>query len=233
MEKMLLLLYLYILTSQEVLGYVLTQLAKSMGTLTLPTGPTTKVKRYYSVNGIINRYFVSPLVTVLNYQWIISSSTVIFELHEFDFLIFMYTIPVMVMMGEFLFYISHRFMHSHPVIYRCIHKSHHEVTHPTDGWEDIIDSHPIEIILLVLTLSPCLTLYLLPNRSIHVITIVFVQVMNMFLAIVGHTRVDFTWTLFGNEIFSSHFHAGHHAKFKYNYGANFSFFDKLFGTFIP
>ena len=117
------------------------------------------------------------------------------------------------------FYFSHRLLHEVPMLYRRIHKVHHESTNP-DPWSGL-SFHPLEAALYFSSLTIacilpvpqwafCLhktALLLAPANGHH-----------------GHEVPLMPW------LFSSENHYLHHARFNCNYGSPTSFWDWVFGT---
>lgn len=126
-------------------------------------------------------------------------------------------------------YWVHRFEHTFPWIYKYIHKPHHKwinptpfaafAFHPLDGWAQSVPYHAI--------------VFLYPFQiGVYLALFVFVQVWTVSI----HDGVD--WCGEKDGSFRSYYvngslhHTIHHAKFKYNYGQYFTFWDRVMGSHL-
>jgi len=110
------------------------------------------------------------------------------------------------MCEEFLFYWSHRIMHEVAVLYKNIHKIHHEFTAPVAI--SAIYAHPIEHIISnvgPIALGPLVC-------GCHVWLIFLWVTVALFATLVGHSGYHFPFMK------SNEKHDFHHARFKDNYG---------------
>ena len=119
-------------------------------------------------------------------------------------------------------YWIHRWEHEIPLLYRYVHKPHHEwivptsyaalAFHPVDGW---LQSMPYHIFVFIFPL----------HKIAYLMLFAFVQVWTISI----HDGVDFAPFSFING--AAH-HTHHHSKFKYNYGQFFTFWDTVGGTYL-
>jgi len=132
---------------------------------------------------------------------------------------------IMVVIGETHFYFTHRLLHT-TWLYQNVHKQHHESINP-DPMSGL-SMHWIES-----------TIYFSTPFFIGLVSPLWLaRLMTKALLITpiqGHS--GFTTTIKGNAINDMVMNAGidhyiHHAKFRYNFGAN-PFWDRLFGTEYP
>ena len=117
------------------------------------------------------------------------------------------------------FYFSHRLLHEVPVLYRLIHKVHHESYNP-DPWSGL-SFHPIEALLYFSSL--CIACVLpIPYWAFwcHKTALLIAPANGHH----GHEVAVLPW-LFGCE-----HHYLHHAHFNYNYGSPTPFWDWALGT---
>lgn len=129
---------------------------------------------------------------------------------------------------DFLFYWSHRAMHT-PWLYKNIHKQHHEYNVSISFAAEY--SHPVEYILGN-SLPMALGTLILGHTNIHVITwFIWVSFRTVSTAD-GHCGYDFPWS----PLFFFPFHTGaafhdfHHSKNQGNYGSFFTIWDTICGT---
>lgn len=117
------------------------------------------------------------------------------------------------------FYFVHRLLHEIPVLYRRVHKVHHESYNP-DPWSGL-SFHPIEAILYF---SSLLIAHVLPIPywafCLHKTALLLTPANGHH----GHDVVVLS-CLFGSE-----HHYLHHARFDCNYGSPTPFWDWIFGT---
>lgn len=132
----------------------------------------------------------------------------------------LYTIPIdlffMIMGTEILFYILHRIAHI-PVIYKYVHKRHHELIEPI-GLGALYCS-PLEMIFV--NIPPILLPGLLLGISFNMI--ILFSILTTFNTVInGHG---------GYKNNGIAFHDKHHERFNGNYGIGY-FMDKIFNTII-
>ena len=112
---------------------------------------------------------------------------------------------------DFHFYFVHRFLHSHPTLYKRIHKVHHESinTNVMSG----LSFHPVEGFLYF---SSLLLVGILPMTRFEF----FIFKLGLQLAPIGG-HIGYTWINVEKDDFplSKCEHYTHHVKFNFNYGA--------------
>jgi sterol desaturase/sphingolipid hydroxylase (fatty acid hydroxylase superfamily) len=130
-------------------------------------------------------------------------------------------------MEDFLFYWSHRFLHL-DFIYPYIHKKHHE-------FKDTISiaseyAHPIEAIIA--NIIPTSLGFKLLGDKCHLFTIVMWLALRITETIDGHSGYEFSWSPFRLLPFSgsSDSHSYHHSHNIGNYSSFFTFWDTICGT---
>jgi lathosterol oxidase len=121
---------------------------------------------------------------------------------------------------ETLVYWIHRWLH-HPVLYKALHKYHHEFREPTP-WASMA-FHPLDSFAQALPYH--LFAFLFP---IHVAVYVgCVVVVSLWTFLIHDQLTLFPWAFVN---YSAH-HTLHHTANKYNYGQFFTFWDRLAGTY--
>ena len=127
-----------------------------------------------------------------------------------------FSILFLYLWGDFYFYITHRFLHSHNFIYLNVHKIHHESQNPTPYSGHSM--HIVESTIYFLSSLSFAYLFNAPHwmfRLLHKALILF--------PLEGHAGFG-SWN---RE--DSHNHYLHHAFFEKNYGSS-PLWDHIFGT---
>ena len=137
------------------------------------------------------------------------------------------SIAFFMLVEDFCFYWSHRFLHW-KVIYPYIHKMHHKHVMTTSVAGEY--AHPVEYVLgnmLPTTVGPMLLGY-----KCHFVTVLAWYLIRFTENLDGHCGYDFSWSPFRLIPFSSSaaYHDFHHAVNIGNYASFFSIWDSVFGT---
>lgn len=135
-----------------------------------------------------------------------------------------------VLLRSFLSYLTHIAFHKAPWLWR-IHAVHH-----TDKDMDVttaVRMHPLEFIVSAALVLPCIVAFGIP-----VVAIIVYEILDAAMAVATHTnarmpkRVD---RLIRFVLVTPSMHRIHHsalqAETDSNYGATFSFWDRIFGTY--
>lgn len=144
-----------------------------------------------------------------------------------SFLSYFCQIFFMALAEDFSFYWSHRLLH-HPLIYRHIHKVHHDNFDSTAI--AAISTHPVEFILG--NVIPASLGGLLLGSHAHLLTFMVFQSLRSLETIDSHSGYDFPWAISHPFPFgcNSKYHNYHHLQNIGNYGSQFIFWDSIFGT---
>lgn len=133
------------------------------------------------------------------------------------------------------FYLAHRAVHAHPLIYRYVHKLHHRHTHDVRLLSSLQMSAPD--VLLTHTLPVLAALRLVPLHS--GLEFCVAKAYLLFQEFYGHAGVVHKGRNFGPAPFLAQLvgcelravdHQRHHIQASCNFGKRFSLFDRLCGT---
>ena len=134
-----------------------------------------------------------------------------------------------------LFYVAHRLVHAHPLLYQYVHKLHHKHTHELRLLSSL-QMTPLDV-LLTHTLPVLGALYLVPIEA--GIELSIAKTYLLFQEFYGHAGVvhkgrnfgPAPWLAYALDIeLRAQDHQRHHIKAGCNFSKRFSLFDRLFGT---
>lgn len=150
------------------------------------------------------------------------------DINQYGLLYFVFSIILVFLIHDTYFYFFHRLMHN-KTIFKHVHKLHHHSTDPTvfTGYA----FHPIETVIEFAFLP--LIIFVLP---LHPIAFAIWQFGGILLfTIYAHLGFEIMPKFWVNNRVTKYFntpthHNMHHAKFNYNYGLYFNFWDRIFKT---
>jgi sterol desaturase/sphingolipid hydroxylase (fatty acid hydroxylase superfamily) len=143
------------------------------------------------------------------------------------------TFTVLFVFNEVWFYVSHRALHS-PALY-FLHAQHHtaRVVSPFSSFsfslaEQVLNSVPATGVILLLS-------QVMPLSAPGLMAF---SLLNLLGSLLAHLNVElfpagFARSALGRVLFSSTFHALHHARYRGHYGLYTRVLDRLFGTEFP
>jgi len=137
------------------------------------------------------------------------------------------SITFFMLVEDFVFYWSHRFLHQ-KFIYPYIHKMHH--SHNTTVGIAAEYAHPVEFILG--NMLPTSAGIALLGTNVHLLTVLAWYAIRFGETLDGHCGYEFSWSPYRLIPFSgsAEYHDFHHAVNIGNYGSFFSIWDSVFGT---
>ena len=173
-------------------------------------------------------FAIVPLV--LNQSWVKQHSNIYTNLNQYPTWYFVLAFPLMLLIHDAYFYLTHRVMH-HPRLFKIFHLVHHKSTNPSP-WAAFAFS-PAEAVVesgIIYVFA-----FTLPVHVIHIFAfLVFMTVYNVY----GHLGFElyprgFNKHWLGKWLNTSVNHNMHHQYFKGNYGLYFTFWDRVFNTVHP
>lgn len=164
-----------------------------------------KDKSLYVIKKVlINQFIFTPIFIIPYYFYPKSYSTInIF-----------WQLPLIVILTDIIFYISHRYFHYNKFLYNNIHINHHEFDPPIAS--AALYAHPIEHIFINL-LSTVLPMFIVKSNLFVSVIWTIIASVNVVIAHSG------TWK---NDP-----HTTHHKYLICNYGAGLLLMDKIFNTY--
>lgn len=138
-------------------------------------------------------------------------------------------IVAILMVYDFFYYLTHRFLFHGQSPLRQVHALHHQARNPTHI--DAFYVHPVEtaIGVALFILTPALLAPLM--GPFHVTTLIVTYLIFVQLNTVNHTHVDLPYFPFKTVTWITRKHAVHHENMhKGNYATITLLYDRLFGT---
>jgi Delta7-sterol 5-desaturase len=149
------------------------------------------------------------------------------NISEKGMLWFWLAFPIMLVMHDAYFYITHRLMH-HKKLFNLFHLLHHKSTNPSP-WAAFA-FHPLEAVV-----EAGIIIVFLFTIPVHLFHLFFFFLFMMVYNVYGHLGWElypkgFSKSVVGKWINTSVNHNQHHQYFKGNYGLYFLWWDRLFNT---
>ena len=139
-------------------------------------------------------------------------------------------IVVILMVYDFFYYLTHRFVFHGQSFMRQVHALHHQARNPTHI--DAYYVHPLETFIGITLFMGTIALLGFFMGPFHIVTVAIPYVIFQQLNIVNHTHVDLDKSPFKTLSWITAKHAIHHENMqKGNYATITLLYDKLFGTF--
>jgi len=176
---------------------------------------------------VFNLFLFSVIANILYETKLIEYTTLYYNISEYGWVYYFSIIPIMFIIYDLYFYITHRIMH-HKKLFNLFHITHHkskEISPMTGLSMDVLEAIINQVALIML-------FFLFPIHTSHVNIWVIVTIS---YTIYLHSRIElysnkFLETKIGKLINTTKTHSEHHLKFKGNYGFYTLIWDKLFKT---
>lgn len=138
-------------------------------------------------------------------------------------------IVTILMVYDFFYYLTHRFVFHGQSFMRQVHALHHQARNPTHI--DAYYVHPLETFIGIALFMGTIALLGVFMGPFHIVTVVIPYVIFQQLNIVNHTHVELDYFPFKTLSWITARHAVHHENMhKGNYATITLLYDKLFGT---
>ncbi len=138
-------------------------------------------------------------------------------------------IVLILMVYDFFYYLTHRFLFHGEGYFRQVHALHHQARSPTH-----IDSfyvHPMETFIGIALFMGTVALLAPVLGPYHVATLIVTYLVFIQLNTINHTKVDLPYFPFKTVTWITKKHAVHHENMhKGNYATITLLYDKMFGT---
>jgi sterol desaturase/sphingolipid hydroxylase (fatty acid hydroxylase superfamily) len=138
-------------------------------------------------------------------------------------------IVIILMVYDFFYYVTHRFVFHGNATMRRIHGIHHQARDPS--WIDAHYVHPIEIAIGLWLFLGTIMAYAIVTGPIHIAVIVVTFIAFLQINVINHTYFKLPYFPYKtiNWIVARH-HVHHQSMQKGNYATITLFYDKVFGT---
>ena len=133
---------------------------------------------------------------------------------------------VMFIIDDFYFYWFHRILHINKYLFTNIHQIHHQSKSPY--FCDYIYSHPLEV--LFGTIGTFLGIIIL--GGIHKYTFISYTIFRLIHEIEIHSGIKSCMSNYIPYLGRSEEHDSHHLKLRGNFSSTFTYWDKLYNTYI-
>jgi hypothetical protein len=174
---------------------------------------------------ILSLFIFSIIATILYETKLLNYTTLYYNINDYGWLYYFSIIPIMFIIYDLYFYITHRIIH-HKNLFNIFHITHHkskEISPITSLSMDVLEAIINHGALLLL-------FFIFPIHTSHVYLWVIVTIS---YTIYLHSGIElysnkFLETKIGKLINTTSTHLEHHIKFKGNYGFYTLIWDKLF-----
>lgn len=176
---------------------------------------------------VITMFIFSAVIVLLNWPGIYEHTTRYEHISDRGWVYYFALFPVMFIMHDLYFYVSHRIMHNKR-IFKYVHLVHHHSTNPSP-WAAYA-FHPLEAVVEVE-----ITVIFYFTIPIHISHLLIFFLFSIIYNIYGHLGYElypngFNKTWIGKYVNTSTNHNQHHQYFKGNYGLYTLIWDRVFGT---
>jgi len=143
---------------------------------------------------------------------------------------FVIAVLLMLLVHDFMYYMTHRFLFHGEGYFRRVHALHHQARSPS--YIDALYVHPLETVIGVGIFVLSVILCSLVLGRIHFAAIAIAHVIFTQVSVLNHVKIDLPYFPFKWVHWVSAKHAIHHQNMhKGNFAGITPLYDKLFGTF--
>lgn len=136
---------------------------------------------------------------------------------------------LIMMVYDFFYYLTHRFLFHGNAYFRKVHGLHHQATKPS--YIDAFFVHPLETFIGISLFMACVVGVAVWYGDLQVATLVIVFLIFTQLNTVNHTHIELPYFPYKTLNWITAKHAVHHENMrKGNYASITLLFDKMFGT---
>ena len=176
---------------------------------------------------LLSLLLFSVIATILYETKLLNYTTLYYNISEHGWMYYFGIIPIIFLIYDFYFYITHVIMHDKRLfnIFHLVHHQSKEINPVTS-----LSMHPLEAIINHGALL--LLFFIFPIHTSHVylwvvVTITYTTYLHLGMELFPN---KFLQTKVGKLVYTTTAHAEHHLKFKGNYGFYTLIWDRLFKT---
>lgn len=186
--------------------------------------------REFTYSMLTTLVFAAVAVAAVAFNRATGAFQLYYDIDAYGWAWFWLSIPAGLLVHDFYFYWTHRFMHL-PQVYERVHEWHHRSTNPSPL--AAFAFHPLEAVIeaggfiAILLIVP-----------IHPLAFLAVSFIMIAMNVMGHLGYELLPRGFAQSPLSNWFntatsHNQHHRTYSYNYGLYTLIWDRLFGTLHP
>ncbi|MEO8172432.1 MAG: sterol desaturase family protein [Sediminibacterium sp.] len=187
----------------------------------------TDVLREIFYSALTIAIFSLVSLVLFTHPKVVPHTTYYKDIHQYGWVYYFLAFPLMFIMHDTYFYITHRMMH-HKYLFKWFHLVHHQSTNPSP-WAAYA-FHPLEAFVEVGIVI--VFMFTIPMHKTHLLIFFLMMIVYNVYGHLGYELYPkgFSKNFIGKWINTSVNHNQHHQYFKGNYGLYFLFWDRVFGT---
>lgn len=176
---------------------------------------------------ILSLLLFAGVSTVLYETNLLKYTTLYYNIEDHGWLYYFMVIPVMFLIYDFWFYLTHLSLHN-KFLFNSVHVVHHKSKYVSPL--SALSMHPIEALANQAALVALFFLFPIHTSHVHLwaaVTIAYTTYLHLGVEIYSDKFLN---TRFGKLLYTATEHAKHHSYFTGNYGFYTLIWDKLFKT---